>query len=240
MDQAHNGAGDFDFFAGTWNSVQRKLVKPLADCTEWLETAATTRCWQVFGGTANVDEVHFPDWGYTGLSIRLFNPQTAQWSIYWASSRNGDLGLPPVVGRFADGVGLFYCEESYDGKDITTRYKWSDITATTARWEQAFSLDGRRKWETNWVADFSRTGLSGFAGVSKVSGALCTGTIQQGPLHIWDGGGLVRPAAPSSPVARLTRLRMADHQASHPTRSTGFPVPPASSELPPSGARFRR
>jgi hypothetical protein len=151
-----NGASDFDFFTGSWNSVQRRLANPLADCTDWLESAATTRCWQAFGGAANIDEVHFPDWDFTGLSVRLHNPQTGQWSIYWASSRNGELALPPVVGRFTSGVGAFYSEETFQGQDITVRYKWSDITATTLRWEQAFSPDRRHTWETNWTADFTR------------------------------------------------------------------------------------
>jgi hypothetical protein len=136
-----NGLGDFDFFVGSWHSIQRKLKKPLADCDEWDESSATTRCWQVFGGAANIDEVHFPEW-----------------SIYWVNSRNGELALPPVTGRFSDGVGVFYDEEKYEGRDITVRYKWSDITATTARWEQAFSLDGGQTWETNWTANFTRTG----------------------------------------------------------------------------------
>ncbi len=100
-----NGLGDFDFFVGSWNSIQRRLMKPLADSDDWEESSATTRCWQLFGGAANVDEVHFPD----------------------------------------------------EGRDITVRYKWSDITATTARWEQAFSPDGGQSWETNWTADFTRT-----------------------------------------------------------------------------------
>lgn len=152
-----DGTGGFDFFIGSWNSVQRRLVKPLADCTEWRETSATTRCWQAFGGAANIDEVHFPEWGFRGLSVRLHNPATGEWSIYWANSRNGELALPPVVGRFVDGTGLFYSSESYEGRDITVRYKWSDITATTARWEQAFSVDSGQTWETNWTADFSRS-----------------------------------------------------------------------------------
>ena len=153
-----NGAGEFDFFVGSWHSVQRRLVKPLADCSEWRESTATTRCWRAFDGAANIDEVQFPDWGFTGLTVRLLNPATGEWSIYWVNSRNGELGLPPVVGRFSDGVGMFYCNETYEGRDITVRYTWSGITQTTARWEQAFSLDGGQTWETNWTADFSRTG----------------------------------------------------------------------------------
>ena len=152
-----NGLGDFDFFVGSWNSIQRKLTQPLADCDEWEETSATTRCWQVFGGGANIDEVHFPDWGFSGLSVRLHDPATGDWSIYWANSRNGELASPPVTGRFSDGVGTFYDEEEYQGRKITVRFKWSDITATAARWEQAFSPDGGQTWETNWTADFTRS-----------------------------------------------------------------------------------
>jgi hypothetical protein len=152
------GVGDFDFFVGSWNSVQRRLTKSSAGATEWLESRATTRSWQVFNGAGNIDEIHFQDWGYTGLGTRLYNPQAQEWSIYWASSRNGELALPPVTGRFTDGVGLFYSEETYEGQDIIVRYKWSDITTTTARWEQAFSADKGQTWETNWTADFSRIG----------------------------------------------------------------------------------
>jgi hypothetical protein len=149
---------NFDFFAGSWTSVQRRLVKPLAGSDEWTESQSTTQSWQLLRGAANVDEVHFPDWGFSGIGLRLLNPETGEWSIYWVNSRNGELALPPVVGRFTDGVGTFYSDEDYDGRSIRVRYKWSDITATSARWEQAFSVDGGQTWETNWTADFTRSG----------------------------------------------------------------------------------
>jgi hypothetical protein len=152
-----NGVGDFDFLVGSWTSVQRRLVKSLAGCTDWQESPARTRSWQLLGGAGNLDEVHFLDWEFTGLGIRLLNPATGEWSIYWVNSSNGELAQPPVVGRFRDGVGLFYSQETYEGLNITVRYKWSDITATTARWEQAFSPDDGQTWETNWTADFTRT-----------------------------------------------------------------------------------
>jgi hypothetical protein len=78
------------------------------------------------------------------------------WSIYWVNSRNGLLLLPPVVGGFTDGVGRFHCAEDYEGRPITVRYTWSRITGSSARWDQAFSPDGRQTWETNWIADFTR------------------------------------------------------------------------------------
>jgi hypothetical protein len=89
--------------------------------------------------------------------VTLHNAATGEWSIYWASSRTGELALPPVVGRFSNGVGRFYSKETYDGRAITVRYQWSDITTTALRWEQAFSLDDGQTWETNWTADFTRS-----------------------------------------------------------------------------------
>jgi hypothetical protein len=149
---------NFDFLVGSWTSEQRRLVKPLAGSDEWTQSRGTTRSWQVFGGAANVDEVHLPGWGFSGLSVRLLNPETGKWSIYWVNSRNGELALPPVVGGFSDGVGTFYSDEDYEGRAIRVRYRWFDITAASARWEQAFSVDGGQTWETNWTADFTRSG----------------------------------------------------------------------------------
>lgn len=148
---------NFDFLVGTWDSVQRRLVKPLSGSDEWYEFAGTTRCYSMFGGAANVDEVSFPEKGFNGLSVRLLNPETDEWSIYWANSRNGILALPPVVGRFTDGVGEFFSEEDWEGQPIVVRYRWSDITETSARWTQAFSTDKGETWETNWEAEFTRT-----------------------------------------------------------------------------------
>jgi hypothetical protein len=150
------GTGDFDFLTGSWDGAQRRLLKPLAGCTEWDEFSSVTTCWSLFGGAANVDEVQVPDRGWSGVSLRLLDVATRQWSIYWANSKTGELLMPPVVGGFTDGVGRFYNDEEFEGKPITVRYLWTGITATTARWEQAFSPDGRRTWETNWTMDFTR------------------------------------------------------------------------------------
>jgi hypothetical protein len=149
---------NFDFFVGTWTSTQRRLREVLTGSTEWYEFPGHTKCWNVLEGGGNFDEVVFPDQGFSGVTLRLYDKATDQWSLYWASSRVG-LSLPPVVGRFgADGVGVFTAEEDYQGTPITVRFLWSEITATSARWEQAFSTDQGATWETNWAADFTRTG----------------------------------------------------------------------------------
>lgn len=147
--------GDFDFLSGSWNVTNRRLKKRLAGATDWAEFPATVVCHGLFGGLANVDEIAFPD-GTFGLTLRLFDKERGQWSLYWASSQTGTL-FPPVVGGFSNGTGEFYGDDTEDGTPVRVRFIWSGITATSAHWEQAFSVDGGSTWETNWTMDFART-----------------------------------------------------------------------------------
>ncbi|MEU9477952.1 hypothetical protein [Streptomyces sp. NPDC048191] len=153
------GAGDFDFLVGTWDVTNRRLVTPLTGGSEWDEFPGTTVCHgTLFGGAANLDEISFPTKGVTGLTLRLFDPVRAQWSLNWVSSRTGLL-QPPVVGRFdADGRGEFHGDDTHDGTPVRCRFVWSHITRASAHWEQAFSADGGLTWETNWTMDFRRSG----------------------------------------------------------------------------------
>jgi hypothetical protein len=150
------GTGDFDFFVGSWNGVQRLRKAWLADCEEWTEFTSTTRCWKMFGGAANVDEVIFPELGLSGLSVRLLDPATGDWSIYWASSRDGILGLPPVIGRFS-GITGFTMRESSDGR-LSGRASWSDFCRSALG--AGVLPDGGGPGD-NWTADFRRPRSSG-------------------------------------------------------------------------------
>jgi len=148
---------DFDFLVGTWTSTQRRLRTVLSGSDEWYEFPGDLRCWSVLDGAGNVDEVTFPTLGYGGLTVRLHEPERGEWSIYWASGRSGGLTLPPQVGRFGDdGRGLFLADDLYEGRPVRVAYIWSDITADSARWEQAFSPDGGKTWEVNWTMEFQR------------------------------------------------------------------------------------
>ena len=151
------GAGDFDFLVGTWDVTSRRLVKPLTGSTEWdSHPAISVSPGKLFDGGANFDEIVFPTKGFRGLTLRLYDVERAEWSLYWASSRDGRL-TPPVIGRFGtDGTGEFFGDDFHDDVPIRCRYLWSGISATTARWEQAYSADGEQTWETNWVMEFSR------------------------------------------------------------------------------------
>ncbi|MGY0019772.1 hypothetical protein [Streptomyces sp. cg35] len=151
-----SGAHDFDFFAGEWDVAHRRRLDFLDPDSGWEEFGATSRCRQLFGGAANIDELHVPEQGWTGLTLRLFDPVTRQWSLHWSTDRTGRLS-PPVSGRFTDGRGEFVGDDTHDGKDVRVRFVWSGISAHTAHWEQAFSLDDGRTWLTNWTMAFTRT-----------------------------------------------------------------------------------
>lgn len=146
---------DFDFFHGDWQVLNRRRTDFLDPEGSWEEFTGTSRCWPLFDGAANLDEIDMPHLAAKGATLRLFDRASGQWSLNWASSRTGTL-FPPVFGGFTDGRGEFYGDDTHDGKDVRVRFVWSDVSATGARWEQAFSLDGGDTWLTNWVMEFSR------------------------------------------------------------------------------------
>ena len=147
---------DFDYFAGAWKTRQRRLKARGVGSNEWEEEFPATLCMNPYlGGLATVDELYFPTKGWAGLTLRTFDLAKRQWSIYWISSKTGTLGTP-VVGGFDGNRGEFYGRDEDNGRAVRVRYAWTKLDQDHARWEQAFSYDGGRAWETNWTADFVR------------------------------------------------------------------------------------
>ena len=147
---------DFDFLHGSWNVTNRRLPTLFAGSDEWETFPGVATCRPVLEGGGNAEELAFPTLGSSGLTLRLFDQERKEWSIYWASSRTGLL-YPPVVGTFTDGRGDFYGDDTHDGRPVKVHFIWSDFTPTSARWEQKFSDDGGQTWESNWVMDYRRT-----------------------------------------------------------------------------------
>ncbi|MDA8444966.1 hypothetical protein [Paracidovorax valerianellae] len=161
-------ASDFDFLMGPWHIRNTRLVRRLAGCTEWETFDATGTARPLPGGIANCDDFIPATWcaGYVGMALRLFNPQNKRWTIYWLDNVTGgldpatDMLWSPVVGGFSGtDRGLFFGQDMFEGRPVQVRFYWTKNLATgTPRWEQAFSDDEGRSWETNWVMEFSRPG----------------------------------------------------------------------------------
>jgi hypothetical protein len=152
----NDGRSDFDFLMGSWQVRNRRLHERLKGSMDWEEFDATNLARPLVGGIGNEDEfVTEHDGGATCMSFRFFNPTSGQWSIYWINGHRGFLE-PPVVGGFVGGEGIFSGADTHAGRAILVRYVWSRVQTPTPRWEQAFSADGGRTWETNWIMDFRR------------------------------------------------------------------------------------
>jgi hypothetical protein len=152
-----DGQHDFDFEIGTWHTHLKRLVHPLSGSNEWVEYEGTTTVRKVWNGRANLVELTAdgPAGHFEGLNLRLYNPQSRQWSLNFANSRSGTLGQP-TIGGFIDGRGEFYDQEDLDGRAIFVRFVIMPLDADTIHFEQAFSDDGGKTWEINWVATDTR------------------------------------------------------------------------------------
>ncbi len=148
-----DGSHDFDFEIGTWKTQLKRLRHPLSGANDWVECSGTTVVHKIWNGRANLVELEAdcPSGHLQALSLRLYNPESHQWSLNFSSSASGTLSTP-TVGEFKNGRGEFYDQETLNGRAILVRFVISDVTPDSARFEQAFSDDGGKTWEVNWIA----------------------------------------------------------------------------------------
>src|SRR6185369_2845632 len=148
-----DGQHDFDFEIGTWKTHLKRLVRPLTGSTTWVEYDGTTVVRKVWNGRANLVELKAsgPAGSFEGLSLRLYNPQSRQWTLNFANINDGVLAQP-TIGEFKDGRGEFYNQEKYNERAILVRFVITKITDDKYQFEQAFSDDGGKTWEVNWIA----------------------------------------------------------------------------------------
>src|SRR5215831_15948662 len=147
---------DFDFFIGNWRVHHRRLKERLVHNDDWEEFEGTSTVQKILGGLGNMDEnvIELPSGTYRAATVRTYDPAKQLWTIWWIDSRNPGHLDPPVLGSFEKGVGTFYADDEFKGKPIRVRYLWNQ--SSTPHWEQAFSDDKGKTWETNWIMDFTR------------------------------------------------------------------------------------
>jgi len=152
-----DGSRDFDFEIGAWKTHLKRLLHPLTGSKEWGEYDGTTVVRKVWGGRANLVEleVHGATGTFEGLNLRLYNPQAHQWSLNFARNDIGVLSQP-TIGEFKNGRGEFFDQEVVNGRAIFVRFVISVVGPDLCRFEQAFSDDGGKTWEINWIATDTR------------------------------------------------------------------------------------
>lgn len=151
----------FEFIYGNWNVLNRKL-RDVADpaCEEWVQFDAASEVSPILQGIGHVDRMYVarPSDGepFEGFTLRLYNPSTETWSIWWSSTRSPGHLDPPVVGQFVDGCGTFECDDVVGGHAVKVRFEWRADDVAPA-WRQSFSYDGGASWKLNWEMTFSRS-----------------------------------------------------------------------------------
>jgi len=158
----HDGAHDFDFLIGDWKAHVKRLPDRLVGSTRWVEYDGRSNHHKVLGTNANLEDFEVDDprdhLHIKAQTLRLYNPASRQWSIYGLDMDAGTLDAPPQVGAFEGGVGRFYAYADWKGRSVLIRYEWSHRAPTDALMEQAFSADGGRTWEVNWICQLTRDG----------------------------------------------------------------------------------
>jgi hypothetical protein len=154
---ATSSAKDFDFLHGKWSIKNRKLRSRLNGCTDWDEFDASGECRSILNGFGNIDNflTTIDGRAFEGMTLRLFDPSTRLWSIYWADSNAVQLQVPQV-GSYDGDIGTFLARDTFEGKDIVVKFNWGKTDRDKPVWGQAFSDDAGATWEWNWYMYFSR------------------------------------------------------------------------------------
>ena len=153
VDPAH----DFDFEIGTWKTHVKLLKQPLVGAKEWIELDGTSVVRRVANGRANLVELDVAGGSLRieGISLRLYEPATKQWSLNYVNLKSGTL-TAPVTGAFRDGRGEFFGTDTVDGRPVFVRFLIACADRDTCTFEQSFSADGGKTWEANWIATDTR------------------------------------------------------------------------------------
>jgi hypothetical protein len=157
--QPRDGAHDFDWEIGSWETVVRVRAPLVADAA-WTEFRGTSIVHAFADGRSNLVDLDVANGQrrIEGVALRLYNSQSRQWSLNFASMRDGLL-TAPVFGGFENGVGVFYGQDRVDGRVVMVRFVISDVTPMSARFVQSYSADGGQTWTDNWIAtDTLRSG----------------------------------------------------------------------------------
>lgn len=148
---------DFDFFQGKFKLRNKKLKVIFNNSNEWIEFESTQEMYKVLHGLGNIDNFIAVRDGkpFEGMTVRLFDPETKLWSMYWADSNRGKFD-PPVIGSFENHIGYFFTKDTINGFEVIVAFRWDKTDENNPVWSQAFSKDKGKTWEWNWYMYMSK------------------------------------------------------------------------------------
>jgi hypothetical protein len=151
----HDGKHDLDSLAGTWKGHTKYRAHPFTGSDTWVESDGIETFQNIWDG-AMLELSEGPSTnGPVGLMLYTYNPQGHQWSVYFANRKDGKVGLPNV-GEFRNGRGEFFVQDTLNGKSLLNRYVWSQVASSSPHFEESWSSDGGRTWETVRIVDLAR------------------------------------------------------------------------------------
>jgi hypothetical protein len=152
-----DGRHDFDFNFGVWKTHIKRILNPLSGSTESLELNGTVTVRKVWGGRAQLEEIEAdgPGGHWEGLTFFLYDPKARQWSQTFASSADGAFS-DGLIGSFKDGIGELFARDTFNGRSILVRGRWSDITPNSHHFEEDYSDDGGTTWHPAFIANLTR------------------------------------------------------------------------------------
>jgi hypothetical protein len=155
---ATSSQNDFDFLVGKWKVYNRKLKTILNNSDEWSEFESTLHMKKTLNGMGNIEDYYATFGGkpFEGMAVRLFNPHTKLWTVYWMDTSSMIMDQHPVTGSFENGLGKLYAKDTFNGKEIVVLYQWDATNAEQPKWSQAFSTDEGKTWEWNWEMKLSK------------------------------------------------------------------------------------
>ena len=143
--------GDFDFLTGQWKIKHRQRKG-----SDWDLFEGEATVFGILAGVASVEELRIPTRNFSGMGLRLLDPEQKLWADHWVNRNSGVLTPPPSWGSFVDGVGLWDSDDMDGDQPIIVRGAWDRITPASCRWYQASSRDGGRSWQESWIMNWAR------------------------------------------------------------------------------------
>jgi hypothetical protein len=155
---SNSNSSDYEFLIGDHKVHHRKLKERFKNCTEWIDIEGSKTTELLLLGIGNIEKHYLSnseEKPIEAFALRLFNPETKLWSLYWADSISGILD-PPLLGSFEGDIGFFFGKDIFNEKEIIVQFQYDRTDADNPVWGQAFSDDNGKTWEWNWFMYFSK------------------------------------------------------------------------------------